>query len=78
MTLTTIFSIGLRLIAFAVTGLLMQDGVWITAAAAIPAGLLAVYLASRVFRVISREMVLRAVAILLLASGASLIARGLA
>jgi uncharacterized membrane protein YfcA len=52
--------------------------VWITAAAAIPAGLLAVYLASRVFRVISREMVMRAVGILLLASGASLIARGFA
>jgi uncharacterized membrane protein YfcA len=77
MTLTTIFSIGLRLVAFAVTGLLMQDGVWITAVAAIPAGLLGVYLASRVFRVISREMVMRAVGILLLASGASLIARGL-
>src|SRR6266699_909053 len=75
MTLTTIFSIGLRLLAFAVTGLLMQDGVWIAAAAAIPAGLLAVYFASRVFRVISREMVMRAVGILLLASGASLIAR---
>jgi hypothetical protein len=28
------------LVAFAVTGLLMQDGVWITAAAAIPAGTL--------------------------------------
>ncbi len=77
MTLTTIFSIGLRLVAFAVTGLLMQDGVWLTAAAAIPAGLFAVYLASRVFRVISREMVMRAVGILLLASGASLIVRGL-
>src|SRR6266852_545493 len=77
MTLTTIFSIGLRLVAFAVTGLLMQDGVWLTAAAAIPAGLLAVYLASRIFRVISRELVMRAVGILLLASGASLIARGL-
>src|SRR6266581_3527833 len=67
MTLTTIFSIGL----------LAQDGVWLTAAAAIPAGLFAVYLASRIFRVISREMVMRAVGILLLASGASLIARGL-
>src|SRR5438876_9741467 len=77
MTLTTIFSIGLRLIAFAVTGLLMQDGVWIAAAAAIPAGLLAVYLASRILRVFSREMELRAVRTLLLASGASLIARGL-
>ncbi len=77
MTLTTIFSIGLRLIAFAVTGLLTRDGVWITAAAAIPAGLVAVYFASRIFRVISREAVMRAVGILLLASGASLIVRGL-
>jgi len=77
MTLTTIFSIGLRLVAFAVTGLLTQDGVWLAAATAIPAGLLAVYIASRVFRVISREMVMRAVGILLLASGASLIVRGL-
>jgi len=78
MTLTTIFSIGLRLAAFAVTGLLMQDGVWIAAAAAIPASLFAVYLASKIFRAISREMVLRGVALLLLASGASLVARGLA
>ena len=77
MTLTTIFSIGLRLIAFAVTGLLTRDGVWITGAAAIPAGLVAVYFASRIFRVISREAVMRAVGVLLLASGASLIARGL-
>ena len=77
MTLTTIFSIGLRLIAFAVTGLLMRDGVWIAAAAAIPAGLFAIYFASKIFRAVSRETVMRGVAILLLASGASLIARGL-
>jgi len=77
MTLSTIFSIGLRLVAFAVTGLLTQDGVWITAAAAIPAGLVAIYFASRVFRAISREMVMRAVGILLLVSGASLLVRGL-
>jgi len=78
MTLTTIFSIGLRLVAFAVTGLLMQDGVWIAAAASIPAGLFAIYFASKIFRAISREMVMRGVAVLLLASGASLVARGLA
>src|SRR5437667_486243 len=65
MTLTTIFSIGLRLTAFAVTGLLMQDGVWIAAAAAIPAGLIAVYLASRIFRVISRQLVMRRLGVLL-------------
>jgi len=77
MTLTTIFSIGLRLVAFAATGLLMQDGVWIAAAAAIPAGLFAIYFASKIFRAVSREMVMRGVAVLLLASGASLVARGL-
>ena len=77
MTLTTIFSIGLRLIAFAVTGLLMRDGVWIAAAAAIPAGLFAIYFASKIFRAVSRETVMRGVAVLLLASGTSLIARGL-
>jgi uncharacterized membrane protein YfcA len=77
MTLTIIFSIGLRLVAFALTGLLTQDGVWLAAAAAVPAGLVAIYLASRLFHAISREAVMRGVAILLLASGASLIARGL-
>jgi uncharacterized membrane protein YfcA len=78
MTLTTIFSIGFRLIAFAVTGLLTQDGVWIAAAAAIPAGLFAIYFASKIFRAVSREAVMRWVGVLLLASGASLVARGLA
>jgi uncharacterized protein len=77
MTLTTIFSIGLRLVAFAVTGLLAQDGVWIAAAAAIPAGLFAIYFASKIFRAISRETVMLGVAVLLLASGASLVVRGL-
>lgn len=77
LTLNTIFSIGTRLAAFALTGLLSQDGVWITAAAAIPAGQGAIWVASRIFRRISREAVMRAVAVLLLASGASLVARGL-
>jgi uncharacterized membrane protein YfcA len=77
LTLNSLFSIGLRLIAFAITGLLMQDGVWIVAAATLPGGLLGVWLASRVFRLISRETVLRAVSLMLLASGVSLIARAL-
>jgi len=77
LTLNTIFSIGTRLAAFALTGLLSRDGVWITAAAAIPAGLGAIWVASRIFRRISREAVMRAVAVLLLVSGASLVARGL-
>src|SRR5438309_2281230 len=60
MTLTTSFIIGLRLVAFAVTGLLMKDGVWLTAAAAIPAALLTVYPACRVLRVRLRGVWLRA------------------
>jgi uncharacterized membrane protein YfcA len=76
-TLTSIFSIGLRVIAYAVTGLFAQDGVWLTAAATIPAGLAGIYIASRVFRLISREALMRAVGVLLFATGASLVVRGL-
>src|SRR4029077_16676838 len=59
MTLTTIFSIGLRLVPFAGAGLVTPDGGWLAAAAAIPAGLFAIYFASKIFRAISREMVMR-------------------
>jgi uncharacterized membrane protein YfcA len=77
LTLTTIFSIGFRLLAFIVTGLALRDGVWITAAATIPAGLAGIYLSSRIFRRISREAVMRAVGLLLFATGSSLVLRGL-
>jgi uncharacterized protein len=77
LTLTTVFSLGLRLLAFLVTGLALQDGVWITAAATIPAGLAGIYLASKFFRRISREAVMRGIGLLLFATGVSLIARGL-
>jgi uncharacterized protein len=77
LTLTTVFSLGFRLVAFLVTGLALQDGVWITAAATIPAGLAGIYLASKFFRRISREAVMRGIGLLLLATGVSLIARGL-
>lgn len=77
LTLNSLFSIGLRLIAFALTGLLLQDGVWIAAAATLPGGLLGVWLATRIFHRISRETVMRGVSLLLLVSGLSLIARAL-
>jgi uncharacterized protein len=77
LTLTTVFSLGFRLLAFLVTGLVLQDGVWITAAATIPAGLAGIYLASKLFRRVSREAVMRGIGLLLLVTGASLIARGL-
>ena len=52
--------------------------VWIYAAAVIPAGLAGLWAAGHLFRRISRDMLLRAVALMLLASGASLIVRALA
>src|SRR5207249_1074051 len=69
----SLIALGAFVLAYAIYSLSRRAA----AATAIPAGLFAVYIASRVFRVISREMVMRAVGILLLASGASLIARGL-
>ena len=76
-TLTSIFSIGLRIVAYVVTGLFEQSGVWITAAATIPAGLAGIYVASKIFRLISRETLMRAIGVLLLATGFSLVVRGL-
>src|SRR3989442_590760 len=55
MTLTTIFSIGLRLVAFAATGLLAQDGVWIIDAAAILAENFAFFFTQRYLSRILRE-----------------------
>lgn len=78
LTLTSIFNTGLRLIAYAVSGLLARDNVLIVAAATIPAALVGVYIASRIFHLISREALMRAVALLLLATGVSLVVRALA
>lgn len=78
LTLTTVFSIGMRVVAFALTGLLLQAEVLLAAAAALPAAYAGISLASRLFRRISHELLLRLVALLLLATGGSLIARALA
>ena len=72
------FSIGLRVLAFIVTGLLLDLKAWIAAALAIPAALAGIAVATRVFRVISREALARLVALMLLATGVSLVARALA
>lgn len=77
LTLAAVFSITVRLIAMAFAGLLFRREVWLTAMFVVPAALLGVSLASRLFRHISRELLLRLVTLLLLASGASLIARAL-
>ncbi len=78
LTLTTVFSIGMRVVAFALTGLLLKREVLLAAAAALPAAFVGISLASRLFRRISHALLLRLVALLLLAAGGSLIARALA
>jgi uncharacterized membrane protein YfcA len=76
--MNSIFSIGLRALTFLVTGLLLDSQVWIAAAIALPANLLGITLASRIFRRISREAVMRVVALTLLAVGVSLVVRAMA
>ena len=70
-------SISLRVLAFLLTGLLLEPAVWLTAAAAVPAALIGIFVARKIFLRIPREAVLRAVAVLLLASGGSLVFRAL-
>ena len=73
----TMTSISLRVLAFFVTGLLLDLQVWIAAAVAVPAAFGGIAVSRRVFRRISRDMLLRAVTVMLLASGASLVVRAL-
>jgi len=77
MGFATLTSISLRTIAFFATGILLDSKVWIYAAAIVPAGLAGLWAAGHLFRRISREILMRAVALMLLASGASLIVRAL-
>jgi hypothetical protein len=70
-------SISLRIIAFLLTGLLLNMNVWLMAAAAVPAALAGIYVARKIYLSISRDALMRAVALMLLASGGSLIFRAL-
>jgi hypothetical protein len=76
--LATLSSISMRTAAFLLTGLLLDANVWLCAAAVVPAGLAGLWAAGHLFRRISREMLLRAVSLMLLASGASLVVRAFA
>jgi uncharacterized protein len=73
----TMTSISLRVCAFVLTGLLLEPQVWIAAAVAVPAAFIGIAVSRRLFLRISRDALLRAVSVMLLASGASLILRGL-
>ncbi len=69
-------SISLRVIAFLLTGLLLDRAVWIAAAVVVPVSFIGVVAAKHIYLRISRETLLRAVFVLLAFSGASLILRG--
>jgi hypothetical protein len=71
----TMTSISLRLIAFLLTGLLLDLEVWVKALAVVPACLFGIWAARKIFLRISRDMLMRVVALMLLASGSSLIFR---
>lgn len=73
--LATLTSISLRALAFLATGILLEPKVWACAAAIVPAGLFGLWGAGHLFRRISRDALMRAVSLMLLASGASLIVR---
>lgn len=77
LAVTSIASIALRLAAFVFTGLMSDSRVWIAALIALPAAWIGISAASRLFHHIRRETLMRAVALMLLASGGSLILRAL-
>jgi uncharacterized membrane protein YfcA len=75
LTLTTVFSIGMRVTAFAITGLIFKAEVGVAAAFSVLAAMVGLTLASWAFKRVTRELVLRAVAVMLFANGISLIVR---
>jgi uncharacterized membrane protein YfcA len=75
--LATLTSISIRTIGFLLMGFLLDPKVWLYAVFVVPAGLAGIWSASHLFRRLSREGLMRAVAVMLLASGASLIARSI-
>jgi uncharacterized membrane protein YfcA len=75
--LVTMTSISVRVIAFFITGLLLDPHVWLAAALAVPAALAGIAVGRRIFLRASREVLMRLIAGLLLASGGSLVFRAL-
>ena len=78
MGVCSIFSISLRVIAFLISGLLMSLKPWLWALAILPASMAGLWVGSRAFKLFSRDLLLRAIGVMLIGSGLSLIVRGLA
>lgn len=75
LTLNTVFSIGMRVTAFTITGLMLKAEVGVAAAFSVLAAMAGLSLASWAFKRVTREVLLRVVAVLLLVNGISLMVR---
>ena len=73
----TLTSISLRAAAFVLTGLLLDARIWLTALAAVPAALIGISVARRIYFRVPRPLLLRLIYLVLLASGVSLLLRNL-
>jgi uncharacterized membrane protein YfcA len=77
MGFATLTSISLRVAAFLLTGLLLEPKVWLVALGAVPAAMLGIAVARRMYLRVTREQLLRMVAGVLLVTGGSLVLRAL-
>jgi len=73
----TLTSISLRAVAFLLTGLLLDSRIWLAALAAVPAALIGIAVARRIYARVSRPLLMKLIYLVLLASGISLLARSL-
>ena len=73
----TLTSISLRAVAFLLTGLLLDSRVWLAALAAVPAALIGIAVARRIYARVSRPLLMKLIYLVLLGSGISLLARSL-
>jgi uncharacterized membrane protein YfcA len=71
----TMFSISLRVVAFLIAGPLQSPTPWLWALTVLPASLAGLWVAAKAFNRFSRDALIRAIGIMLAASGISLIAR---
>jgi uncharacterized membrane protein YfcA len=76
--LCSVFSISARVTAFIIAGTLATPKPWLWALVLLPASLTGMWLARRAFNRLSRDLLVRAIGVMLAVSGLSLVIRGLA
>lgn len=67
--------VGMRLVGFIVSGLLLQKELLLTALIMLPLSLLGLFVGNKAHKLISREFIIRLISILLVVSGTSLLVR---